>query len=92
MTQKEFKERCSFHQYGRGQSKKNAIFFDWKSDYEKGVVGFKFMVKTSIQNATRAELFKNLWNWVTQGIEPPWWVEYRYADTDEKRFKVPIMG
>lgn len=88
MTQKEFKERCSFHQYGRGQSKKNAIFFDWKSG--EGFAGFKFVVKTSIQNATRAELFKNLWEWVMQEIEPPWWVEYHYAETDDKRFKVPV--
>ena len=90
MTQKEFKERCSFHQYGRGQNKRNAIFFDWKSG--AGFAGFKFMVKTSIQNATRAELFKTLWNWVINEVEPEWWVEYRFAAQDENRFKVPICG
>ena len=87
MTKKEFKERCSFHQYGRGQSKKNAIFFDWKQGF-----GFKFMVKTSIQNATRAELFNTLWNWVMNEQEPEWWVEYHFAPLDENRFKVPIVG
>ncbi len=90
MTQKDFKERCSFHQYGGGQRKKNAIFFDWKSD-EAGR-GFKFMVKTSIQNNTRAELFKILWDWVINEIQPDYFIDYKYAATDADRFKVPICG
>jgi len=94
MTKKEFKDRCSFHQYGRGKSKKNAIFFDWMSEEKNGkyCVGFKYMVKTSIENMTRAELFQTLWNWVMKGVEPQWWVQYKYAENDEDRFKVPIMG
>lgn len=92
MTKKEFKECCSFHQYGRGQSKKNAIFFDWKQDYQNGICGFKFMVKTSIQNYTRAELFNILWDWVMKEIQPNYYIDYKYAENDTARFKVPICG
>jgi hypothetical protein len=87
MTKKDFKEKCDVHQYGRGQRKKNAIFFDWKIGY-----GFKFMVKGHIGNVKRKELFNILYDWVTKGIQPPYYVEYQYAMTDEQRFKVPIIG
>ena len=92
MTQKEFKERCSFHEYGRGQGKKNAIFFDWKTDFDNGVNGFKYMVKGHIQNSTKAELFKEFFNWVINQIEPSYYTQYKYAETDADRFKVPICG
>lgn len=90
MTKKEFKELCSFHQYGGGQKKRNAIYFDWKSD--KGFAGFKFMVKCMVMDATRSELFNVLYNWVTKEEQPPWWVEYKFAHDDEHRFKVSLVG
>jgi len=91
MTKKNFKEKCSFHEYGRGKNKRNAIFFDWQSN-DKGN-GFKFMVKTKVCNFSKQELFNHLYDWVTEKIQAPdWFVEYKYAKTDEERFKVPIMG
>lgn len=94
MTKKEFKEKCSFHEYGKGKNKRNAIYFDWMSKEvgNKFIVGFKYMVKTSVQNENKAELFNTLYNWIINSVEPKWWIEYKYAATDEKRFKVSIMG
>lgn len=94
MTKKEFKSRCSFHEYGRGQQKRNAIYFDWKTGETNGkfFAGFKYMVKSSVQNCLRNELFDAMYNWVTKEVQPTWYIDYKYADTDEKRFKVPLMG
>ena len=55
LTKAEFKKRCEFIEYGKGHDKKNAIFYDWQVT-EDGV-GFKYMVKAHIKNATRKELF-----------------------------------
>lgn len=92
MTKKDFKEKCSFHEYGKGKKKRNAIYFDWSNDYKNNSLGFKYMVKTSVENSSKAELFNYLYQWVTEMIVLPWWVEYRFAITDDKRFKVSIMG
>lgn len=94
MTKKEFKDRCHFTDYGRGKTKKVAIFFDWLSEEINGkyCVGYKYMVKTSIQNATKAELFNHFYDWVMKQVNLPWWINYRYAENDENRFKVPIVG
>lgn len=87
MTKKEFKERCSFHAYGKGKEKRNAIFFDWKQPN-----GFKFMVKARVQFSKRNELFNILYDWVIKGIEPDWYIQCKSAPTDQQRFKVPLMG
>ena len=97
MTQKQFKEGCSFHEYGRGKGKRNAIYYDWKSDFDNKAVGFRFMVKCSVVDALKQELFKILYEWVMSGtagkeIQLPWWVDYRYAITEQDRFKVSLMG
>lgn len=94
MTKKEFKELCSFHEYGSGKTKRNAIYFDWKQDFsnEVNVVGFKYMVKARVENCLKSELFDILYKWVTGVEQVPWYAEYRYAETDQKRFKVAIMG
>ena len=86
ITKKEFKERCHFSEYGDGRRKRNAIFFDRTED------GYKYMVKTTVQNAKKNELFNILYDWVVNEIIPDWWVEYKYAHTDNDRFKVPLMG
>lgn len=93
MTKKDFKEKCSFHEYGKGKKKRNAIYYDWSDDYENNSLGFKYMVKTSVENSSKAELFNELYDWVNGKIlKPSWWVTYRFAETDNNRFKVSIMG
>lgn len=90
MTKKEFKERCGFHKYGT----RNAIYFDWKSEQTNGkwVVGYKYMVKADNKNLSKTELLNLLYEWVTKQIQPSYLCLYKYASTDEERFKVPIMG
>jgi hypothetical protein len=93
ITKKSFKEKCSFHLYKGHRSRTNAIFYDW-ADYVTGKGnghGFKYMVYANTQDATRKELFDILYNWATEKITAvPWYVRYKYAVTDDERFKVPI--
>ena len=92
MTKKDFKEKCSFHEYGKGKEKRNAIYYDWSNDYENNSLGFKYMVKADVENSSKAELFNILYEWVIKMIMLPWWVTYRFAETEQNRFKVSIMG
>jgi len=94
-TKKDFKERCSFHVYGRGKNKRNAIYFDWQNSGTYGKDswnGYKFMVKTEVKNCKKDELFNHLYNWVTKEQQPIWYIQYRYASTDNDRFKVSLVG
>lgn len=88
MTKKEFRELCSFHEYGRGRNKHNAIYFGWQST-ELGT-GFKYGVAASIEFMTKAELFNELYDWVVHEVEPQYCVRYKYAAQDHNRFKVPL--
>lgn len=88
MTKKEFKDRCSVHVYGKGKRKLNAIYFGWKHNDEG--TGFKYVVKANIENCTLKELYNHLFDWVFNEIQPPYFVQYRYAETDTKRFKVQL--
>lgn len=87
MTKKNFKELCSFHEYGKGINKRNAIYFN------RGKFGFTHMVKASVTNYKKQELFNVLYDWVNEKIQQvPYDVQYRYAETEDKQFKVSIMG
>jgi len=90
MTKKEFKEMCSFHVYGHGRNKRNAIYFGWKSG--ENFRGYKYMVKASIENASKAELFNILYDWVVNEVQPSWYVIYKIAAEDKNRFKVSLVG
>ena len=98
MTKKDFKNECSYHVYGKGKNKKNAIFFDWKSGMstiptENGVYynfcGYKFMVSSNVQRFSKKELSDIMYLWISQEMYIPE-CPYRFADTNEKRFKVPL--
>jgi hypothetical protein len=88
MTKKEFKERCSFHTYtgwnGR-RIKHNAIYFDWQAGS-----GFKYAVAMNIVDGTKAELFEAMYKWLFESIALPYYIRYRCAESDEKRFKVGL--
>ena len=95
MTKKEFNSQLSHHIYGKGKEKRNALYFGYRSFRdEKGnsINGFKYMVKGTLRDLKLQELKDVMYNWVVNEIQPPWYVEYRYAETDEKRFKVSLMG
>jgi len=88
MTKKEFKEGCSFHEFGSGRNKVNAIYFGWKSD--KFGTGFKYGVAAEIESCTKAELFDEMYKWIENGIYLPYYVYSRFAQYDSQRFKAPL--
>ncbi len=91
ITKKAFKELCSFHEYtgwNGHRTKHNVIYFDWQDT--KNAKGFKYAVAMDIKNGTKAELFNVLYDWVTKEVQPIWYVRYKYAETDDKRFKVAL--
>ena len=96
ISKKEFVQKCSFHEYGRGKSKRNAIYYDYQQGTDENgnrFSGFRFMVKAVSCDATKKELTDILYDWVTEKIDQvPWYVEYRYAKDDKERFKVSLMG
>lgn len=96
MTKKEFNSKLTQHVYNRGKNKRYALYFDYKSlQDEDGYYfgGFKYMVKGHVRDLTIQQLRSIMYDWVTEKIpSPPWYVEYRYAETDEMRFKVAIVG
>lgn len=98
ISKKEFKTKCYFNEYGRGKNKVNAIWFDWLTKarienprYEKDYfAGYKFMVSADVRDCKKDELFTVMYNWVLKQENVPWYVNYKYAETDNQRFKVPL--
>ena len=93
MTKKEFKERLSYHRYtGRPKVVNiNAIFFDWKEGED--FRGYKYCIYSRAINATKAQLEAMLYDFIHGKIEDVEWnIQLVVADTDQERFKVPIMG
>ena len=86
LTKKEFKDHCYHAVYGRGENKKNAIYYGYTRD------GYKYMVKTSVLNYKLPELYNILYEWVTTDKNPIFYVQTRFAETDEQRFKVSVSG
>lgn len=92
LTKKAFKEGCSLHHYG----KYKVIYYDWADNFKTAVdrkfwVGFKYAVMESRGNPVKTkEMYDMLYDWVVNGVNLPWYMNYRYAETDEKRFKVPV--
>lgn len=92
MTKKLFKSKCAFHEYGYGQKKHNAIYYDWQEPTNPADRrGFKYGVAASIEVCNKAELLKHFYNWVIDNIEPPIYVRYKYAKDATQRFKTPIV-
>lgn len=91
MKKKDFKERCSFHHYGRRRdSSIKAIFFDWQVG--ENFRGYKYCVFARSCNATKAELETALYNLVTKDEDAPWYIQTIVAQKDEQRFKVPLVS
>lgn len=102
MTKKDFIKDCDFHVYTGSRQKYNVIYFDYKVIRDENAEpdelmgkpiiarGFKFGVALDIKNGTKAELIKHAYNWIIKGIELPWYVRYKLAENDAKRFKVPL--
>jgi hypothetical protein len=93
MTKKSFNQDVSYHNYGK-RNGKIALFYDWQTgDYEKGERwrGYKWMVYCRKENATKKELMDIFYQWVNGIIDNlPYYIDYKFAITDDNRFKVPI--
>jgi hypothetical protein len=91
MTKKEFVEQCDFHVYTGWSGKRikhNVIYFDYKQTDEGR--GFKYAVAMNIEDGTKAELTQHLYDWIFNGTNLPWYVRYKYAESDAQRFKVGL--
>jgi hypothetical protein len=88
ITKKDFKEIASHHLFRGHGVRTNVFYYGWK-DTDNGR-GFKFAVASDTENTTKAELFDVLYDWVVNEVEPPYTVRYKFAPTDEKRFKVSL--
>jgi hypothetical protein len=92
ITKKSFIEMCNFHVYtgwNGSRTKHNVIYFDYLSN--DNCRGFKFAVAMDIKQGNKQELINQLYNWVTGKVqEPDYYVRYKYAETDDKRFKVGL--
>jgi hypothetical protein len=91
MTKKEFKEQCRFELY-TGSRRVNRIFFDWKSGDENGKYfgGYKYSVYADIKLCKKAELLKAFYDWIFNEKEPAPYIRYKYAETNQQRFKIPL--
>lgn len=87
MTKKEFKKKVRFEIYSTNFHKRkrtNALFFDQTKD------GFKYMMycENSLMNKTK--LFDEFYDWIVNGKNPQYFVQYKYAMSDADRFKVKL--
>jgi hypothetical protein len=98
ITKKELKE-CSHQNDYKSRAlgiKRNVIWFGWKSgEYEedgigKVFAGYKYAV-FGMNGVSKKVVFDTMYEWLTTG-KPPFTkdCEFRYAETDKKRFKVRL--
>lgn len=97
MTKSDFKDRCNDQTYTGWNGHRvrvNAFFFDWKQGTTadgKYFGGYKYMVSTNVKNLSKAKLFDYFYQWITEKItQLPYYINYRYAENDTDRFKVPL--
>ena len=91
LTKKEFKAKVSIHVYGRGSHRRVRLFYDWNNDLAKGRIGYKYMLKGYgvTQAMILVDAYDILINKLTDAL---CWYDMKIAETDEQRFKVPIVG
>lgn len=94
MTKKAFKKLATdCHIYGSGARKHNTFFYDYKqgTDFMNRVFrGHKYAVTAQPSDCPKGKLLDVLYDWAIKGIEPPYYVRYKYAIEDTNRFNIPI--
>jgi hypothetical protein len=93
MTKKAFKELCNFQTYTGHRVKINAIYFDFKQgtdDDGKFFIGYKYMFYSNVKNISKQDLFNRFYEWIFDQVHPTNYIRYRYAENDQKRFKVSL--
>ena len=91
MTKKDFIKEVDLHVYGsRRENSIKALFFDWKQG--ENFRGFKYCVYARAMNATKKELIDALYNAIVKDEDTPWYIQCIIAQTDEQRFRVPVVS
>jgi hypothetical protein len=99
MTKKQFKSECrdqTFTGWNGHRIKVNAFYFDFKQgtidkeDFKKYFGGYKYMVYADVKNCKKADLLDWFYRWVIKEENLPPHVLYKYASTDEQRFKLSL--
>ncbi len=91
ITKKTFKELTSIHVYARGSNRRVCLFYDWNNDFNKGRIGYKFMVKG--YGVTKGMILADAYDILIKNLtDALCWYDMKIAETDEQRFKVPISG
>lgn len=97
MTKAEFKKQARAVTYNgfNGYKKRiNAFYFDWQEGEDISVGrqyrGFKYRISSDVKNITKAKLLDLFYDWVENGTNLPYYVDYRFAHLDIDRFKVSL--
>lgn len=97
ISKTEFKKICLDQTYTGWNGRRirvNAFFFGYKQGTTpegRYFGGYQFMVSTNVENYKKDELLDIFYQWVTGQISHPnYYVKYKYAETDEQRFKIPL--
>lgn len=91
ITFKNFKELCNDQTYTGWNGHKiriNAFFFDYMSG--DNFRGYKYMVSANVKDCNKTELLKEFYAWVINEKNIPWYINYKFAKTDEDRFKISL--
>jgi len=96
ITKKQFKEVIRFEEYtGRLFSGKKVkayvVYYDWRTDFtgDKNIVGYKYAIGGV--SVKKNDLINVAYNWIINGDQQvPFEIQYKFARTDEYRFKVPL--
>ena len=83
ITKKEFIEKCRFEVYTGINIKVNTLFFDWNN-------GYKFAIYCRSNVKRKNELITLFMDWIFLGDGLPLCINWKLAETDKDRFKVPI--
>jgi hypothetical protein len=91
ITKKEFKEKVSVHVYGKGKGRRVRLFFDWNGDPDVGKIGYKYMLLS--RGITKDRIITDAYDILIKNENDSLcWYDIKIAQTDNDRFKVPLMG
>ena len=93
MTKKQFKEKSLYQNYIHRGGGVHAFYYDYTTDGYKWLVYCRkkiLLPDGTMQSITKDELFNAFYQLVVNNIVLPYYYQYKFAETDEKRFKIKI--
>ena len=85
ITKKEFKELCHNGVYTSRGKRINAFLYGYR-DYR-----WTYMAWCDTKVFNKNELLNHFYNYLIKDIPLPWQISFKKAETDEQRFKIPIV-